>query len=135
METPEQLALITLGVFTVLAIWRLLRETRMMSGEQAGARFLSLLGLGFLVATGSYGGRLVFDHAAGIPTEVLQAEIGDRTRSDHHHGGADGDHDHPAPAAAPDTAAAKAGAGTAVTPAPTGAGGHDHPPGTAPHQH
>lgn len=126
METHELLALITLGLFTVLAVWRLLRETRMVSRERAGARLLSLVGLGFLVATGSYGGRLVFDHAAGIPTDVLQAEIGDRARSDHPHGGADGDHDHPGPAPMADTAA---------TPAPSAARGHDDPPGTAPHQH
>ena len=135
METHELLALITLGVFTVLAVWRLLRETRMMSVERTGARLFSLVGLGFLLATASYGGRLVFDHAAGIPTDVLQAEIADRARSDHHHGGGDDDHDHPAPTAAPDTASANAAADTAATRAPIGVGGHDHPPGTAPHQH
>ena len=126
METHELLGFVTLGVFGVLALWRLVRESRMSSVERTLSVVLSLAGAGVLFATGVYGGKLVFDHAAGIPTEVLQGELGERG-TDHQHAAGQ---EHPA---APDTAAA--------SPRPTGAGGsmdtaaHSHSPGTAPHGH
>ncbi len=107
METHEELALITLGIFAVLALWRIVRENRMSSGERSLSLALSLGGLATLLATAVYGGRLVFEHAAGIPTAVLQTEMHERSESHHHHGG-EGD---------PDEAA-----------------GHTHAPGTPPHE-
>ena len=59
----------------------------MGSTERAWSCVLSLGGLGVLVATAVYGGKLVFEHAAGIPTEVLQAEMHERAEGHHHHGG------------------------------------------------
>lgn len=129
METHEQLGLITLGVFAVVALWRILRESRMGSGERGLVLALSVGGLGVLLATAVYGGRLVFDHAAGIPTEVLQSEMHERSEG-HHHGGAGesgepgdddhgtDDHDHAAPAMTDSGAPA----------------GHTHAPGTPPHK-
>jgi uncharacterized membrane protein len=119
METHEQLGLISLGVFGVLALWRIVRERRMGSSERALSTVLSLGGVAVLVATGIYGGRLVFEHAAGVPTEVLQAELRERTQ-DHHHGTAE--------------------AGAPVMPADSPAassspGGHVDPPGAPPHTH
>jgi hypothetical protein len=117
----------------VLALWRLLRENRMGQAERALALALGLGGAGVLTATGVYGGKLVFEHAAGVPSEVLQNELHERAEGHHHHGEAedhgDGDadhehaeeaHEHPAPSAAADSGA----------PA-----GHVDPPGTPPHQH
>ena len=74
METHERLALITLGIFAVVAIWRIVRETpdgrrragAVLASRSAGWRYCS--------RRRSYGGKLVFDHAAGIPTPVLEAE-------------------------------------------------------------
>jgi uncharacterized membrane protein len=145
MQTHELLAFVTLGVFGVLALWRLLRERRMGIGERALALAATLAGAGVLVATAVYGGRLVFDHAAGVPTEVLTAESRARTEG-HEHAEGEGhadDHSHePAvPAAAADTAGA-AGAGGHVDPPgspphshePEKTKGHSHPPGTPPHQ-
>ncbi|HYC32650.1 MAG TPA: DUF2231 domain-containing protein [Gemmatimonadales bacterium] len=138
METHEQLALVTLGIFTVLAVWRILRENRMGPTERALVLAVSLAGLGFLLSASVYGGRLVFDHAAGIPTGVLQDEVRSRGAGhthapgeEHGDGGMDGDHDHPAagPAPAGDSAAA-APADSAAKP-----GGHTHAPGTPPHEH
>jgi uncharacterized membrane protein len=133
METHEELALITLGIFAVLAIWRILRESRMGHTERTVALAISLGGLGVLIATASYGGRLVFEHAAGIPTEVLQDEMHERAEG-HHHGageqeaaGHDDDHDHPAPGGSPTGA-------PAAVPAPDSAGAHTHAPGTPPHE-
>ena len=92
-------------------------------------------------------GRLVFDHAAGIPTEVLTAETQERTRDHEHapgvgHGGDGHAHDTPAGAAA--DSAAISSPGDHVDPpgspphrhdsAPAEQG-HSHPPGTAPHEH
>ena len=125
METHEMLGFVTLGVFGILALWRIVRERRMGSGERAFGVVLSIVGAGVLFATGLYGGKLVFEHAAGIPTGVLEAELRQRTM-DHHHGTAQ------APGAPiGDSALAKPGPApgdTTVTPP------HTHSPGTAPHK-
>lgn len=128
METHERLGLISLGVFGLLALWRILRENRMGLAERSASVVVSIAGAGVLVATGLYGGRLVFDHAAGIPSQVLEAELRERTR-DHHHagepGGATQDHMDP-PGTPPHTHSEPAG-----TPPHT----HTDPPGTKPHSH
>jgi uncharacterized membrane protein len=114
MGTHEQLALITLGIFVVLALWRIVRERRMGSTERAVVLALSLGGTGMLLATAVYGGKLVFEHAAGIPTKVLEEEMHERAEGHHHH----------------DSAGAAAAPGTDSTqPA-----GHTHAPGTPPHK-
>ena len=121
METHEQLGLITLAVFGVLALWRIVRERRMQPLERALMLIVSLGGVGVLFATGNYGGRLIFEHAAAIPSSVLQAELQERT----------GEHEHEAGAGhmevAPDSLAA--------TPAPSSSKPHSDPPGTPPHTH
>jgi uncharacterized membrane protein len=138
METHELLAFITLGIFGVLAAWRIWRERRMGATERALALALALGGAGVLIATAAYGGRLVFDHAAGIPTEVLTSETEQRTEGHGHapdEGHGDGDHgdgdhgdgDHGEPAAAPM-------AGDSAAPA-AAASDHVDPPGTPPHDH
>jgi uncharacterized membrane protein len=141
METHEELALITLGVFVVLALWRIVRERRMGSTERAVVLAASLGGVGALVATAVYGGKLVFDHAAGIPTDVLQAEMHERAEGHHHHGGEEADEhgtdehgtdEHAAPATGPDSAAKVGPAATATDSAHPA--GHTHAPGTPPHK-
>ena len=131
MATHEELGLITLGIFAFVALWRILREKRMGGAERSTALALSLVGTGTLIATGMYGGKLVFEHAAGIPTEVLQAEIHQRSEGHHHGAGAgdeaadhDDDHDHAAPAMATDSTTTDSAA-TAE---------HTHAPGTPPHK-
>ena len=119
MGVHERFALISLGVFGVLALWRLFRETRMGTGERTASMILSLGGVGVLFATGFYGGKLVFEHAAGIPSPVLQEELHERSEG-HHHNGAE-----------------EAGEPTEASPAavdsPSSAP-HSHPPGTPPHK-
>ena len=135
METHETLALTTLGIFGVLALWRIVRENRMGEGERLATRLAALAGVGTLVATGVYGGKMVFDHAAGIPTEVLQAEVHERSQG-HHHG------TEAEPATDPDdhghgisgidsSMTAPADLDTGVV-HPTS--GHSHAPGTPPHK-
>ncbi len=113
METHELLAFVTLGVFGVLAAWRIWRERRMGTAERAVALALSLAGAGVLIATANYGGRLVYDHAAGIPTEVLMSEQQNRTEG-HEHAPGEGHGDETSGPAATD---------------------HVDPPGTPPHSH
>jgi len=138
METHEELALITLGTFAVLALWRIVREDRMGTAERSVALAASLGGVGVLIATSMYGGRLVFDHAAGIPTEVLQAELQSRGAGHAHAPGeehGDGDHEHAAPAAAPATDSASASPANPAAASDGEAEGHTHAPGTPAHGH
>jgi uncharacterized membrane protein len=115
METHERFALISLGVFGVLALWRLFRERRMGALERTAAVIASLGGTGVLFATGLYGGRLVFEHAAGIPSKVLEGELHERSERHQHRGGT------------PDEPASPAHVDPPGSP-------HSHPPGTPPHQ-
>ena len=148
METHETLAFVTLGVFGVLAVWRLVRERRMGTGERALALAATLVGAGVLLATSVYGGRLVFDHAAGIPTDVLTSETRSRAQGHEHAAGeGHGDEGHihaaePIPAAAMDSAAATGGSDHVDPPGtpphshePPKAEDHSHPPGTPAHEH
>ena len=115
MEKHENLALITMSLFTVVLAWRLIRRFQMPAQELAVTRMLSIVGLLGLVWTGVLGGRLVFQHAAGIPSQVLQAEIENREEGHEHQPGEEHEH----------------GAATADTAKAT----HTHPPGTPPHTH
>jgi uncharacterized membrane protein len=126
METHEQLALITLGVFGVLALWRIVRERRMGSLERSLVLLLSLGGLGVLLATANYGGRLVFDHAAAISSTVLQAELHERTEGHRHAAGEEHE------AVVSDSAAAPGP--RHVDPPGTPPHTHSHPSGTPPHK-
>jgi uncharacterized membrane protein len=125
METHEKLALTTLAVFAVLALWRIFRERRMGSGERTLVSILSLAGLGVLFATATYRRPQVFEHAAAIPSSLLTEELHERSEGHHHHGGeADEAHEHEAEG----NAATPAHADTAE------AQPHTHPPGTPPHK-
>jgi uncharacterized membrane protein len=128
MGTHKLMAFITLGIFGVLAVWRIWRERRMGTTERALVLALTLGGTGVLIATAAYGGRLVFDHAAGIPTEVLTTETEQRSE-DHEHGSGEGhdDQEH-------EPAAALMSGDSATVAAPT-ALDHVDPPGTPPHSH
>src|SRR6059036_3879928 len=96
METHETLALVTMGIFTVVLAWRLIRRARLGGAEQTAVRLLSVAGLVGIVWTARVGGKLVFDHAAGIPAATMQAEMHDRAAAHQHHPGeADEDeHEH-----------------------------------------
>jgi uncharacterized membrane protein len=127
METHEQFAFISLAVFGTLALWRIFREKRMGGLERSVSLVASLAGAGILFATGLYGGRLVFEHAAGIPSKVLEGELQERS-AEHSHTG-EAAHAHPTPAAVPDPAKALPDHVD-----PPGTPPHSHPPGTPSHQ-
>ena len=121
MEKHEKIALMTMGVFTIVLIWKMARRFEMPSQELAITRFLSVVGLAGLVWTGILGGRLMFDHAAGIPDSTLQAEMQNRTAGHEHAPGEE--HDGPM---GRDSASARSDTGKAT---------HIDPPGTPPHKH
>ena len=112
LETHETLALTTMGIFTVVLVWKLLRRARLGGAEETALRLLSLAGLVGIVWTGAVGGQMVFEHAAGISAAKMRAEIENReARHDHHPGEADEEqHEH-----ADST--------------------HRHAPGSPPHKH
>jgi Predicted membrane protein (DUF2231) len=127
METHQRFGYITLGVFATLAIWRLLRETKMGRAERWAGAVAGIIGLGFVIATGREGGEMVYDHAAGIPTSALEAEIKNREAGHSHEGGEAHEHAAPADSMAP---ADSTSAHDTTAPAPT----HTHAPGTPAHK-
>lgn len=78
METHEKIAIMTMSVFTIVLIWKMARRFQLPSQELALTRALSVVGILGLIWTGVLGGRLLFDHAAGIPTPTLQTELQNR---------------------------------------------------------
>jgi uncharacterized membrane protein len=129
MEKHENMALLTMGLFTVVLAWRLFRRFQMPAQELAFTRMLSVVGLLGLVWTGVLGGRLMFQHAAGIPTRTLQAEIENRELWHEHEPGEEDEHEDEA-ADSTKTDTTKTDTTKAKTTAP-----HTHPPGTPPHSH
>lgn len=111
METHKTLAFIVLGIFGVLAIWRIMRRGVWSEKEQPVALTAGVIGVAILLYASALGGKLVFDHGLGIPTARLPAIVTERAAGHHHD-----DEDEAAPAAKmplpvpPDTA--KAGAAT-----------------------
>jgi uncharacterized membrane protein len=107
MSTHETLAYIVVGLFAVLAVWRLLRRGVWNEQEQPIALTAGVIGIVLVVVQASFGGKLVFEHGVGIPTPAIQSALQDRAAA-----AAEG-HEHGAPAAAP---AATPGAGPATQP-------------------
>jgi uncharacterized membrane protein len=137
METHELLGLVTLGIFGILAVWRLFRENRMGAAERAMTLAAALGGAGVLLATSIYGGRLVFDHAAGIPTDVLEEEGRQRGAGHAHEPGEAHEHA-PATSSAPMDSAPAHVDPPGTPPHPhdqPAAGDHTHEPGTPAHEH
>src|SRR5437870_6763993 len=87
METHETLALVTMGIFTVVLAWKLFRRARLTPREEAGLRLLSVAGLVTVIWTGAIGGKLVFEHSAGVPTRMMKAEIENRAAGHDHEAG------------------------------------------------
>jgi len=96
MKTHENLAIATMIVFTVVLAWKLWRRFQLRRGEDALLKLVSVVGIVLLVRTGIIGGTLMFDHAAGIPTAKLQAEVENREAGQRHETGAMDGHSHEA---------------------------------------
>ena len=109
MEQHERQALVTMGIFTVILAWKMYRRFALPTMEEWVTRALSVLGVVGVCYTGSMGGKLMFEHAAGIPAKTLEAEVQNRAAG----------HQHEAGEEAEDSAK----------------GGHVDPPGTPLHKH
>ncbi|HKC40217.1 MAG TPA: DUF2231 domain-containing protein [Gemmatimonadales bacterium] len=116
MEQHERRALVTMGIFTVILAWKLYRRFALPSMEEWVTRILSIIGVVGICYVGSAGGKLAFEHAAGVPTKTLEAEVQNREAGHEHEPGEADEHERAAPA---DTAK----------------GAHVDPPGTPPHKH
>jgi uncharacterized membrane protein len=119
METHETLAFVTMGIFTAVLAWKLVRRARLTGLEEAALRLLSIAGFVTVIWTATVGGKMMFEHAAGSSTATLWAELKDRQAGHHHHPGEaeEEEHEHAAPA---DSAKAAT---------------HTHAPGTPPQEH
>lgn len=136
-QRHETHGLITLGLITVVALWRVARERSMRRGEQSLLMGLTLAAAGFVIATSQIGGHLVYDHALGIETPVLERALESRAAGHEHADGEAHSHDAPVPGAA--AAAGLAGDSLAARDSAAsdtaGAADHTHAPGTEPHEH
>ena len=103
METHETLAFIVLGIFGILAIWRILRRGVWREKEQPVATAAGVIGVAILVYTAALGGKLMFDHAVGISSSRLEQIPHERTGHHHEDGEEEGRAPTPAPAAQPST--------------------------------
>jgi len=101
-----------------------LRDATMLRKERWALAVIGVVGLGFLTATGVEGGEMVFDHAAGMSTEAMQAEIQNR----------EGGHEHAAGEEHDDDAMPSDSVGTATGSAAPAKPAHTHAPGTPEHQ-
>ena len=117
METHQAVAIVTMSVFTAILAWKMYRRFNLPAGEEVVTRVLGVIGVAGIVWVGYIGGKMVFEHAAGVPTTTMQAEILDRAAGHEHMDGEDEEHEPGAPA---DTSKAPA---------------HVDPPGTPPHKH
>jgi len=133
MEVHEKLAWITMGFFGVIAVWLVLRDAKMLRAERWGLALLGVVGLGFLTATGHEGGEMVFEHAAGMTTAAMEAEVKNRELGHQHEEGEDHDDHDAMPGMTDSTAAQPADSATTVDSAPA-APAHTHAPGTPPHK-
>jgi uncharacterized membrane protein len=127
MEVHETLALTTMGIFTVVLVWKLFRHSKLTRAEEAGLRVLSVAGLVTVVWTGVLGGKLMFEHGAGMPSAAMQAEMENREGGHHHEEGEAEEHEH--------ADSAKAAEHTPAPADSTKRAGHTHAPGTPPHKH
>ena len=87
MESHETWAFVTMAVFTVVLAYKLFRRGNLSRTEDLFARGLLVAGLVTLVYTARLGGKMFFEHAAGVPTAVFGPETRDRVARKHGHTG------------------------------------------------
>jgi len=116
MERHETLAITVTVLFGLLAAWRIWRRT--MGGRERTAYLLGL-GLGGLLViwTSHIGGTMVFQHAGGVPTAVLEGALAERAVPHTHSPGEEHEQ------------------GTAEADSTTAPGDHEDAPGTPAHEH
>jgi len=66
IETHESLAFVTMAIFGLLFLWRLILRNQFTGQLLAIYLLVATIGVGTLSATGYYGGDLVYEHGAGV---------------------------------------------------------------------
>ena len=79
MEQHERQALVTMGIFTAVLVWKLYRRSALPPVEQWVTRILSIIGVVGLVYAGAAGGKLAFEHAARV--RPLAQRYSDRAKT------------------------------------------------------
>ena len=79
IETHETLAFVTLGIFGVLLLGRLVMRNQFTRKSLVPYFFIAAIGLGTLSATGHYGGDLVYKQGAGV-TMAHTVKVADHVR-------------------------------------------------------
>ena len=97
METHQTVAIVTMSVFTAILAWKMYRRFTLPGGEEVVTRVLGVIGVAGIVWVGYIGGKMMFEHAAGVPTKTMRAEILDRAAG-HEHMEGEEDEDHAVPA-------------------------------------
>src|SRR5574341_1387210 len=92
LERHETQALVTMSVFTVVLAWKLWRRFALAPWEEWITRALSEFGLVGILWVGAIGGKLMFEHAAGISSEVMQTEMQNRGAGHEHEPGEEHEH-------------------------------------------
>lgn len=72
IERHETLAFVVMGIFAALLLWRIFRRV-LNKTEQTVYLTVHVLGVILLLVAGSLGGKLVFEHGLGIPTQRLDS--------------------------------------------------------------
>lgn len=70
IERHETLALVVMGIFALLLLWRIVRRV-LAKQEQTIYLTINAVGVVLLLITSNVGGKLVFGHGLGIPTTQL----------------------------------------------------------------
>jgi uncharacterized membrane protein len=81
VETHETLAIALTVVFAALATWRIWRKNLFSRAERQSYTIVALAGALATLWLAHLGGTMVYRHAAGISSDVLQAELRERADS------------------------------------------------------
>jgi uncharacterized membrane protein len=93
LETHETLALITMSIFTVILVAKLVRRARLSGVEEGILRVLGVAGFVMLLWTATVGGKMTFEHGAGVTSATMVREMQDREAGHHHESGETKEHD------------------------------------------
>ena len=78
IENHETLGIALTVLFAALAAWRIWRRNQFSQQEQQSYTMAALAGTLGILWQAHLGGTLVYRHAAGIPSDVLQGELRER---------------------------------------------------------
>lgn len=83
MVAHEKLGLLSVLLFTAILGWKLWRREQRGRREEAILRIVSVVGMVGVMWTVVLAQHMVFDHAAGIDSAAIQAELLERRPQPH----------------------------------------------------